>query len=412
MEFVSAATEMFGDEAVLNRQQVQQVVDTKNISYPFWFVAHTEYKPIGTKGQYRLPPLDGPSQIVFQGSTDGEENTASQLTPGPFPVSPPSPSVAVPAPSQIQYVRMARLVDESQPEIPTSFPGYVPFGFYNDMKSLLASNIFFPIMVTGLSGNGKTLMIRQAAAATKRKLIRINVSIETDQADLLGGPVLVDGNIVNRDGPVLLAMQHGAVLLLDEIDRGSNKLLCLQSILEGEPYFNKNTGQVVHPKKGFQICATANTKGKGSEDGRYLAQILDDAFLERYPITVMQDYPPEKTELIILDNKLKEQGRPDEDFSKKLVMWAQIIRKAYNEGSVSELISTRRLVNICQAYSIYGSRNKAIEYCVARFDEESRNAMMEFYSKIDASVNPKPNVGAIEKSAANIWDDEINGESP
>ena len=199
---------------------------------------------------------------------------------------------------------------------------------------------------------------------------------------MLGGPTLVNGNVVNRDGPVIVAMKRGAVLLIDEVDRGSNKLMCLQGILEGKPYYNKKSGELVHPAKGFTIVATANTKGRGSDEGKYLSQILDDAFLERFPITVEQEYPDPKTETKILTPLIK-----DEDFVKCLVMWAEVVRKTADEGAVDEIISTRRLVHIAKAFEIFGDRMKAITLCVNRFDEETKTAFLDLYTKVDAKIN-------------------------
>jgi MoxR-like ATPase len=238
--------------------------------------------------------------------------------------------------------------------------------------------MFYPVFITGLSGNGKTLMVEQVCAVLKRECIRVNISIETDESDLLGGPTLVNGNVVNRDGPVLLAMKKGAVLLIDEVDRGSNKLMCLQGILEGKPYYNKKTGEVVHPASGFNVIATANTKGRGSEEGRYLSQILDDAFLERFPITVEQEYPDIKTERKILTPLID-----DVEFVETLTKWADIVRQSFDQGATDEVISTRRLVHIAKAFSIFKDRKKAIELCVNRFDNETKLAFLDLYSKVE-----------------------------
>jgi MoxR-like ATPase len=229
-------------------------------------------------------------------------------------------------------------------------------------------------------------MVEQVCATLQRECIRVNISIETDESDLLGGPTLVDGNVVNRDGPVITAMKRGAILLIDEVDRGSNKLMCLQGILEGKPYYNKKNGEMVYPKNGFSIIATANTKGRGSEEGRYLSQILDDAFLERFPITVEQEYPDVKTEKKILSPLID-----DQDFVEKLTQWADVVRQSFDQGATDEIISTRRLVHIARAFKIFGNRMKAIELCVARFDTETKLAFLDLYSKVDAKVDaPTP----------------------
>ena len=233
-------------------------------------------------------------------------------------------------------------------------------------------------------------MVEQVCAELQRECIRVNISVETDETDLLGGPTLVNGNVVNRDGPVITAMKRGAVLLIDEVDRGSNKLMCLQGILEGKPYYNKKNGEMVYPASGFNVIATANTKGRGSDEGKYLSQILDDAFLERFPITVEQEYPDVKTEKKILTPLIE-----DKEFVELLTQWADVIRKSFDENAVDEIISTRRLVHIAKAYKIFGDRMKAIELCVARFDAETKTSFLDLYTKIDAKAN-EPEVLAIQ----------------
>lgn len=263
--------------------------------------------------------------------------------------------------------------------IPEKYPDYVPFGFFKNLKNIIESKQYYPVFITGLSGNGKTLMIEQVCAELKRECIRVNISIETDESDLLGGPTLVNGNVVNRDGPVIIAMKRGAILLIDEVDRGSNKLMCLQGILEGKPYYNKKSGEVVYPAPGFNVVATANTKGRGSDEGKYLSQILDDAFLERFPITVEQEFPSVAVEKKILTPLIKDAG-----FVDNLIKWADVIRKTFDEGGIDEIISTRRLVHIAKAYTIFGDKLQAIELCVNRFDEDTKLSFIDLYTKIDA----------------------------
>jgi hypothetical protein len=285
-----------------------------------------------------------------------------------------------PAP-ELHAVKVAHIQHHFKEDvsIPEVYPDYVPFGFYKDLKNILKSKAFYPVFITGLSGNGKTLMVEQTCADLKRECIRVNISVETDETDLIGGPTLVNGNVVNRDGPVLTAMKRGAVLLIDEVDRGSSKLMCLQGIMEGKPYFNKKSGEVVYPKDGFNIIATANTKGRGSDEGKYLSQILDDAFLERFPITVEQEYPA-----VSIEKKILAPLIDDQNFIDNLIKWADVIRQTYEEGGVSEIISTRRLVHIAKAYKIFGEKMKAIELCVARFDEDTKMSFLDLYTKIDA----------------------------
>ena len=367
MAFVEAATEVFGTGAIINRDQIDKVVNEKGLSYPYWFVSRPAYR--AGRGQYKLPMTNMPK-------TEVTKSTPVEVT----------ETETVEMAAQVLAFKQPKLIDESEPSIPNIFPDYVPFGFYKDLNKIIGSKQFYPVFVTGLSGNGKTLMVEQVCATLKRECIRVNISIETDESDLLGGPTLVDGNVVNRDGPVILAMKRGAVLLIDEVDRGSNKLMCLQGILEGKPYFNKKNGEMVYPANGFNVVATANTKGRGSDEGKYLSQILDDAFLERFPITVEQEYPDVKTEKKILTPLIE-----DKEFVELLVQWADVIRKSFDENAVDEIISTRRLVHIAKAYTIFGDRMKAIELCVARFDTETKMSFLDLYTKIDAKANePEP----------------------
>jgi hypothetical protein len=287
----------------------------------------------------------------------------------------------------LPMVRQKKLESTLDNTVPTKDSNYVAFGFHKDLKQILQSKIFYPVFITGLSGNGKTTMVEQVCAELKREVLRVNISIETDEDDLIGGNTLIDGNVVYREGPVLMAMKRGAILLIDECDRGSNKLMCLQAIMEGKPYMNKKTGEVVHPAEGFNIVATANTKGKGTEDGRFIAaQMIDEAFLERFAITVEQEYPDVKIEKKILTLKMKELNCLDEDFVVKLTSWAEIIRKTFEEGGVDELISTRRLLHIVKAFAMFNDRVKAIQLCTNRFDAETKSAFLDLYTKVDAPV--------------------------
>ena len=298
--------------------------------------------------------------------------------------------------AQVIPLKQKKLSVEIDNTIPEKDLTYVPFGFYKQLEKILSAKVFYPVFVTGLSGNGKTTMIEQACAKLKRECIRVNISIETDEDDLIGGNTLIDGSITYREGPVIMAMRRGAVLLIDEIDRGSNKLMCLQSILEGKPFFNKKTGELIKAAPGFTVVATANTKGRGTEDGRFIAaQILDEAFLERFPITVEQEYPSSNVEKKIVMNKMNFYNKVDEEFADKLVAWAEIIRKTFLDGGVDEIISTRRLVNIAQAYSIFNDRLEAIQYCINRFDDDTKTAFMDLYVKMDAPKEETPEVATV-----------------
>ena len=274
---------------------------------------------------------------------------------------------------------------QKQNLIPEKDDTFVKFGNFGDIKKIIQSRLFYPTFITGLSGNGKTFSVEQACAQLGRELIRVNITIETDEDDLIGGFRLVDGATVWHNGPVVEALQRGAVLLLDEIDLASNKILCLQSILEGKGVFLKKIGQYVKPADGFQVIATANTKGKGSDDGRFIGtNVLNEAFLERFPVTFEQQYPSTANEMKIIVNVAESLGCLDNDFCARLVDWADIIRKTFYDGGVDEVISTRRLVHIIRAYSIFGNKAKALDVCTARFDDETKMAFMELYDKIDS----------------------------
>ena len=271
--------------------------------------------------------------------------------------------------------------------IPQKDDTFINFGPFNDIKTIIQADLFYPTFITGLSGNGKTFSVEQACAQLKRELIRVNITIETDEDDLIGGFRLVDGNTVWHNGPVIEALERGDILLLDEIDLASNKILCLQSILEGKGVFLKKIGKFVQPSKGFNVFATANTKGKGSEDGRFIGtNILNEAFLERFPVTFDQDYPAPSVETKILGKVATSLKIDDKDFCKRLVDWGDIIRKTFYDGGIDEIISTRRLVHILRAYSIFGDKMKAIQVCVNRFDDETKQAFLELYDKVDATV--------------------------
>jgi hypothetical protein len=269
--------------------------------------------------------------------------------------------------------------------IPDKDDTFVKFGNFNDIKKIISSNLFYPTFITGLSGNGKTFSIEQACAQLKRELIRVNITIETDEDDLIGGFRLVNGETAWHNGPVIEALERGAILLLDEIDLASNKILCLQSVLEGKGVFLKKIGRFVKPSAGFNVFATANTKGKGSDDGRFIGtNVLNEAFLERFPVTFEQAYPAPATEQKILEGIALDLGMEDRDFCKRLVDWADIIRKTFYDGGIEEIISTRRLVHIIRAYSIFNDKAKAIQVCVNRFDDETKQSFLELYDKVDA----------------------------
>ena len=283
------------------------------------------------------------------------------------------------------YQSPAALPAIEQNLIPEKDDTFVRFGNFSDIRKIIQSRLFYPTFITGLSGNGKTFSVEQACAQLGRELIRVNITIETDEDDLIGGFRLVDGATVWHNGPVVEALQRGAILLLDEIDLASNKILCLQSILEGKGVFLKKIGKFINPTKGFNVIATANTKGKGSDDGRFIGtNVLNEAFLERFPVTFEQEYPTPAIEQKILEGIALDLGVEERDFCKRLVDWADIIRKTFYDGGIEEIISTRRLVHIIRAYSIFGDKAKAIQVCVNRFDDETKQAFLELYDKVDA----------------------------
>lgn len=305
--------------------------------------------------------------------------------------TPPTPPVSAEFPSARQRAagvmeQQKTFADIEEVFVPEVDPCFVPWGEYADVRRIIASGMFFPTFISGLSGNGKTMMVEQACARESREYVRVQISPETDESELIGGFRLVAGETVFYKGPVVKAMERGAVLLIDEIDRGSNKIMCLQGVLEGKPVLIKKIGQVIVPAPGFTVVATANTKGRGSEDGRFsAATVIDEAFLERFVITIDQPYPAIQIEKSIVMKHCQLLRVSDEAFVDKLVAWAQIIRKTYTEGGVEECISTRRLCHIIKAHSIFKDRHKSIAKCIARFDEDTRSAFSDLYTKIDTS---------------------------
>lgn len=374
--FLTEAAKRFGE--VVTRQQLVDL-SSEGFKRQFWIEAD-EYR-VG-RGKYKLP-------LAEYGINMAGLATAQVI------------EMPVVAKENVE-VKKAKIQSIARVEegaiVPKVNDLYVPFGFFNSMKSIIKSERYYPVFVSGLSGNGKTLMVEQACAQTKREWIRVNISPETDEDDLIGGFRLIGGETQWFDGPVIQAMKAGSVLVLDEIDRGSNKLMCIQGILEGKGILIKKTGEYVEPAKGFNVVATANTKGKGDESGRYMAAtILDDAFLERFPITVEQEYPDIKIETKILSKLFASLGINDEKFAENLVKWADIIRKTFEEGAIDEIISTRRLSHIAEAYTIFGDKMDAIKFCINRFDAETKNSFLDLYSKIDAGVNPSEDVAPTVK---------------
>ena len=360
-EYVDHAKKLFG-KTTLTVAELKKANSKFGCKYaPQWLIKNKDYK-VG-KSLFKLP-VEGD---VVKNETPNKE-TEKILTP-------------VETKKEAAYI-VSSLTGNI---VPKKDPIFVSFGNYPDIKSIVKSNRFYPVFITGLSGNGKTMGVTQACAEAKRELIRVNITIETDEDDLLGGYRLKDGQTVWQNGPVIEAMERGAILLLDEVDLASNKIMCLQPILEGSGVFVKKINKFVKPAQGFNVIATANTKGQGSDDGKFIGtNVLNEAFLERFPVTFEQKYPSVAIEKKILNNTLKASGKSDVKFIDKLTTWADVIRKTYFDGGVDEIISTRRLVHITQAYAIFDNKMKAIQMCTNRFDDDTKNSFVELYTKVDS----------------------------
>tara|TARA_Y100000361_G_scaffold154208_1_gene178758 strand:- start:937 stop:2166 length:1230 start_codon:yes stop_codon:yes gene_type:complete len=395
-QFISLAKETFNAD-VLTTSQLKEINQKFGLkSAPQWITKNANYK-VG-KSQFKLPSLDDsiqPDILSDKVETKKVVNTVAE-------------NVQSEVKTEAAYI-VSSLVGNIVPEKDKTF---VSFGNYKDLKSIVNSNKFYPVFITGLSGNGKTMGITQACAETNRELVRVNITIETDEDDLLGGYRLKDGDTVWQNGPVIEAMERGAVLLLDEIDLASNKIMCLQPILEGNGVFVKKINKFVSPKPGFQVFATANTKGQGSDDGKFIGtNVLNEAFLERFPITFEQSYPKPSVEEKILQNVLSSSGKSDNEFCNKLVTWADVIRKTYFDGGIDEIISTRRLVHIVQAFTIFNDRLKSIELCTNRFDDETKNSFVELYTKVDAGATADDIIKQQSDAELNSIDDADDSEA-
>lgn len=308
------------------------------------------------------------------------------------------------APAPVTPVGKVQSTSSDEIYIPEKEPTFVQWGHFSDLKKVVSSKMFYPTYIAGLSGNGKTFMVEQVCARLNREFVRVQITPETDEDDLIGGFRLINGETVFAKGPVIKAMEAGAILLIDEIDRGSNKLMCLQGVLEGKPVLIKKTGEVVSPAPGFNILATANTKGKGDDAGRFIsATIIDEAFLERFTVTIEQPYPTAVTEKKIVMNHMSKFGAIDEEFADMMIKWSVAIRKTFEDGGVDEIVSTRRLCHIVQTFSIFNNRKKAIEMCVNRFDEDTRSAFIDLYEKIDAGED----LGLVDSANTEVFDTEV-----
>ena len=388
-EIVEKLEKVFPDREVTMKQLMEWAENEGLSKYAPAFIWETENKV--RRGVYRIPEINGnvatDAKVAFVPMVTEEEKEVSLAT------------------NVIEFPK-----NEMESYVPAKVSNYVKFGHYSDVKTIKKSGQFYPVFITGLSGNGKTMMIEQVHAELKKELFRVNITIETDEDDLIGHYALIDGKTVWQDGPVVLAMERGGTLLLDEVDLASNKIMCLQPVLEGNPLLIKKEGRIVRPKAGFTVMATANTKGKGSEDGRFIGtNILNEAFLERFPITVEQEYPSVTVEKKIINKLMTSLNCLDEEFSGKLVDWADLIRKTFYDGGVDEIIATRRLVHIVHAFSIFKDRMKAIAMCVARFDDQTKETFMDLYSKLDDKVSmPSDEEGETVLETAEAVEEEEN----
>jgi MoxR-like ATPase len=353
--FVAAALETYGTD-VLSRTQINNLAKAEGFKDPAWLKSD-KYRV--ARGKYQLP--------VDNVATESKETNVVPMKEKP----------------------VAKIVKDNL--VPEKDPNFVKFGFVDDLKTIVKSKAFYPVFVTGLSGNGKTHGAQQVCAQLKRECITVPITIETDESDLLGDKTLIDGNVEFVDGPVVRAMERGAVLILDEIDLASNKIMCLQSVIDGKGVYLKKANRFVEAKKGFTIIATANTKGKGSDDGRFIGtNILNEAFLERFKVTFEQEYPTAAVEKKIINNVLESLGAPDEEYVDNLTTWSQTIRKTFEDGGVDEIISTRRLVHIAETYSIFKDRVKSVELCTNRFDDDVKTSFVDLFKKIsDEVIEPK-----------------------
>ncbi len=365
-KFINAVVAL--GKPTVTTDEIKEICSKVDIAHPYWFTNDDANRV--KRGVYKVP--------------------------GSASVAQPAQTIAL----QAQVVPMTKPVEKSEHKIqnvqtdldntnlvPNVYKNYVPFGNFDDVYSIVQSMRFFPVFVSGHSGNGKTMSIEQACAKAKRKFVCVSMTPETDESDLLGNYVLIDGNMEWRDGPVTTAARQGAVLCIDEIDYGAQNLSSLQRVLEGKPFMLKKKGELITPAPGFTVFATANTKGKGSDDGRYMfTNVLNEAFLERFRTTMEQEFPPVKTERKIVEKELTSVGRADNDFAEKLVTWADVIRKTFADGGCDEVISTRRLVHIVETYGIFGDKMKAITLCLNRFDDDTKASFLDLYTKVDGGA--------------------------
>ena len=398
-ELIMILSEEFGDSAVLTRKEIINCLDSKGVLEPVAsagamtrFLGQSGFEKVGY-GKYQLPTIGGSKK-----TTKVAKIKKSVVT----------KTVKVDNEPKEAVVNLM-VNTETQNLIPSHFEGFVSWGHCPTIKKVIQSKMFYPVFITGLSGNGKTLMVEELHAQLKRELIRVNITIETDEDDLLGGFRLINGETKFVPGPVIQAMERGCTLLLDECDLGSNKLLALQPVLEGKGVFLKKINKWITPKKGFNVIATANTKGKGSDDGRFVGtNVLNEAFLERFAVTIEQPYPSSAVEKKIILGSMTKYGKVDEKFADNLTIWAEVIRKTFYDGGVDEIISTRRLDHIVKAFSIFKDKMKSIELCVSRFDDDTKDSFMDLYTKIDAGEDVQGISDSDEDLEDEVVEDTVN----
>jgi hypothetical protein len=390
-DFLAAIVAEYGEVKTITRKEIIDLVEkSADLNWPAWFVNDARRR-VG-RGEYSTAEMTDDSPAVS--STRSARAKSKKLAPVSIPSVPQSEeSVEITQEEKFSLLAASQGSESLVSLVPEKAPGFVPFGNYNDLMTIIKSGIFYTAFITGMSGNGKTKMPEQICASLNRECILVSVTKETDEDSLLGGFRLIDGKTVWQNGPVIVAMERGAVLVLDEIDLGDNKLMCLQPILEGKSIYLKKINKVVKPAAGFTIVATANTKGKGSDDGRFIGtNVMNEAMLDRFSITMEQEYPPMKVEARILNNVMRMVGVEDTNFVTKLTIWGDTIRKTFAKGGCTELVSTRRLIDVCKAYAIFDqNKMKAVELCLNRFDEETKASFSDLYMQID---------GEVEKTAA------------
>lgn len=394
--FIDLYRAKYGDKRLVERAEIVALTEEHDLPWPSWLTAKDSNR-VG-RGMYRFP--NDADDFKSKTSSDAPAPAIAAATAAPSP----SPQFQ----NAVSDCTLIQRINGSERFIPDKMPWFVPWGHFKDITEVLRSRLFFPVFITGLSGNGKTLQVEQVCAKLKREMFRVNITCDTDEDDLIGGFRLISGETVFVPGPAVEAMLRGAVLLLDEIDLATAKVMCLQPILEGKGVFLKKVGRWVKPQPGFTVLATANTKGQGNDSGKFVGtNVLNEAMLDRFPITFEQPYPSIKQETKILTKHMEHLGLTDESFRDCLVQWASNIRKCYETGEIDEVISTRRLVNILTAFAIYKDRIKSIRLATARFDEDTKSAFIDLYTKIDAEANaPDAPEGAAVAVTSTEEDDE------